>query len=726
MHQLAAWRHLTAADPRSVLVTSGTGSGKTEAFLVPVLDHLARERKAHGRLSGVHALFLYPLNALINSQRDRLRAWTEGFGGDVRFCLYKGDTPDSVPAHEKKLSPEEVLDRDTLRKEAPPILVTNSTMLEYMLVRQDDEPILRQSAGKLRWIILDEAHTYLGSQAAEMALLLRRVLHSFQVSESGVRIVATSATIGEDGEAGERKLKTFLADLGGVDPDRVHVVRGRRVVPALPAELLQTNVPHPGPLGLRGLRPEQRFEALAADATVRRMRERLLAEGALTLTALTHARLGIAAPGVAGYVQPAERARTLELVDLCSTAERDAEPLLRVRAHFFHRTQGGIWACVNPHCAGRAGTALEDPNWRFGRTFFERRERCQACGSLVLELALCHECGAEYLTADEVSRDGARSFEARASEEGTEAEEYGRLISEPGDDTDEEAEETSVVAGRLPRLLTAMGDGGDPVRVRIADGAIDAEGPSADLFQVGLGEAESGLRCVCCGERELRPGSLFREARQGAPFFLRSIIPVLLDHTPRLPSEQRRPADGRRLITFTDSRQGTARFALDTQLDAERNYIRSFLVHQVAGRRLEAQAAAADTATLEEKIAALEPHAPPGSVLHTQLEEWRAELERLRSPQPGALAWSEAVSRLSQQAEIASWMRAHWRNLPLAELRPDEVAHFVLLREFVRRPKRHNSLETLGLVAVDYHGLDAAPAPPAPWSERRLGTQAWR
>src|SRR5690606_36103884 len=71
-HQLAAWEQLGRPEPRSVLVTSGTGSGKTECFLVPILDDLAREQARIGRLNGVRALFLYPLNALINSQRDRL------------------------------------------------------------------------------------------------------------------------------------------------------------------------------------------------------------------------------------------------------------------------------------------------------------------------------------------------------------------------------------------------------------------------------------------------------------------------------------------------------------------------------------------------------------------------------------------------------------------------------------------------------------------------------
>jgi DEAD/DEAH box helicase domain-containing protein len=202
-HQLEAWEKLRDEPPRPLVVTSGTGSGKTECFLVPILDDLYRQRERHGRLIGVQALFLYPLNALIASQRDRLSDWTEPSGSDVRFCLYNGNTPEQMRQDEATRTPWEVRDRRTLRAAPPPILVTNATMLEYMLVRAADGPILAQSQGRLRWIVLDEAHTYIGSQAAEVALLLRRTLHAFGVTPNQVRFVATSATLGRDDGEGE-------------------------------------------------------------------------------------------------------------------------------------------------------------------------------------------------------------------------------------------------------------------------------------------------------------------------------------------------------------------------------------------------------------------------------------------------------------------------------------------------------------------------------------------
>ena len=133
--------------------------------MVPILNDLAKEfEQVVDPLVGVRALFVYPLNALINSQRERLRAWTAAYDDGVRFCLYNGNTEEYKHKEQGK-NPNEILTRKGIRSTPPPIMVTNATMLEYMLVRQIDSPIIEQSQGKLRWIVLDEAHTYIGSQA---------------------------------------------------------------------------------------------------------------------------------------------------------------------------------------------------------------------------------------------------------------------------------------------------------------------------------------------------------------------------------------------------------------------------------------------------------------------------------------------------------------------------------------------------------------------------------
>lgn len=210
VHQLHAWRTLLNEPPRSAVITTGTGSGKTECFMVPILEDLVREHEhSKAALVGVRALFLYPLNALINSQQERLDAWTQTYGSNIRFCLYNGKTVERVNEvrKEQQLRPNQILSRELLRKEPAPILMTNATMLEYMLVRQVDNPILEISKKQksLRWIVLDEAHTYVGSQAAELSLLLRRVVQAFGGQPEQIRFIATSATIA-GADAKDRRL----------------------------------------------------------------------------------------------------------------------------------------------------------------------------------------------------------------------------------------------------------------------------------------------------------------------------------------------------------------------------------------------------------------------------------------------------------------------------------------------------------------------------------------
>ncbi len=157
-----------------------------------------------------------------------------GFEGKVRFASTMAKPLKVFPAHEKKYA-NEVASRAKSCVPVLPILFTNATMLEYMLVRTEDAPILQKSQGALEWIVLDEAHCYMGSQAAELSLLLRRVQMAFGVKlPDTVRFVATSATIGDpDGPAG-LELRSFLADVAGVPSLRFRSLLAR-VIPVLPS-----------------------------------------------------------------------------------------------------------------------------------------------------------------------------------------------------------------------------------------------------------------------------------------------------------------------------------------------------------------------------------------------------------------------------------------------------------------------------------------------------------
>jgi DEAD/DEAH box helicase domain-containing protein len=122
LHQLAAWR--SAAAGRSYMVTSGTGSGKTECFMVPMLNDLLRQSGGR-RLYGTHAIIVYPLNALIDSQRERLGAWMAPFENRLSYALYNRHMKDNLPRHEWP-GGAQLPDRKALRANPASILVTNT------------------------------------------------------------------------------------------------------------------------------------------------------------------------------------------------------------------------------------------------------------------------------------------------------------------------------------------------------------------------------------------------------------------------------------------------------------------------------------------------------------------------------------------------------------------------------------------------------------------------
>lgn len=199
-HQEAAWARLKSdQDARNTLVVTGTGSGKTECFLYPVLDHCARART--GQQRGVKALVIYPMNALANDQARRFAetiAGTPAFAG-LRVGLYVGGKSDTSPV----MTPTSVItDRDVLRQAPPDVLLTNYKMLDYLLVRPKDRGLWAvNAADTLRYIIVDELHTFDGAQGTDLALLLRRLRARLGTPAEAVTCVGTSATLGDGDSA---------------------------------------------------------------------------------------------------------------------------------------------------------------------------------------------------------------------------------------------------------------------------------------------------------------------------------------------------------------------------------------------------------------------------------------------------------------------------------------------------------------------------------------------
>ncbi|MHB6909462.1 DEAD/DEAH box helicase [Streptomyces sp. DB-54] len=201
-HQAEAFARLTTKDghvPQPTLVTTGTGSGKTESFLVPVIDHCRRERAA-GR-AGVKAVLLYPMNALAGDQAGRLGKLLDEDRrlAEVTAGLYIGEASSRGTA-----SPygRVMVDRAEIRRNPPDILITNYKMLDLLLQRQLDAPLWADA--DLAYVVIDEFHTYDGAQGTDVAMLLRRLGAVAGAAEEGrplgsVCPVATSATLGEAG-----------------------------------------------------------------------------------------------------------------------------------------------------------------------------------------------------------------------------------------------------------------------------------------------------------------------------------------------------------------------------------------------------------------------------------------------------------------------------------------------------------------------------------------------
>lgn len=219
-HQADAWMRLGSRDrlPKPTLVTTGTGSGKTESFLIPLLEHCRRER-LRGR-HGIKALVLYPMNALANDQARRIARLAHEHGdelGGVTVGLYTGDSGSADAMTETSV----IESKHAMRQSPPDVLLTNYKMLDMLLLRSEDAPLFAHAGESLRYLVLDEFHTYDGAQGTDVAMLLRRLGAVLGVATDerplgAITPVATSATLGS-GEGPGAELRQFARTVFGAE-----------------------------------------------------------------------------------------------------------------------------------------------------------------------------------------------------------------------------------------------------------------------------------------------------------------------------------------------------------------------------------------------------------------------------------------------------------------------------------------------------------------------------
>lgn len=200
-HQVNAIRKVQLGE--NLVITTGTGSGKTESFLYPIVNHIMKLIEEGKKEKGVKAIFLYPMNALVNDQKDRIRSLLCNYP-DITFGSFTGETPEKLERNfRKKLfevegidAPQnEILSREEMRKTPPDLLFTNYSMLEYLLIRPQDYAIISDKSMKQwQFLVLDEAHTYKGTLGIELSMLLRRLT---AMVNRIPQYILTSATLGD-------------------------------------------------------------------------------------------------------------------------------------------------------------------------------------------------------------------------------------------------------------------------------------------------------------------------------------------------------------------------------------------------------------------------------------------------------------------------------------------------------------------------------------------------
>ena len=781
-HQAKSWEILNdKAQTNSLVVTSGTGSGKTECFMVPILDDLVRlQQKDGGRLSGVHALFLYPLNALINSQRERLDQWTAPFGRDIQFCLYNGNTGEST----KQESANEIISRDKLRESPPPILVTNATMLEYMLIRQKDAPIIEQSKGKLRWIVLDEAHSYVGSIAAELSLLLRRVMLAFDVEAKDVHFVATSATIGDDDQA-IQKLQNYLAKLAGIDSSQIHVITGQRNV----NKLMEHNN-HSKPLSLRQIEkiePDvagscERFSALEQHPFARKLRSCFVSTdntGKLVTTANSLTELTVKLADSLELIENTNESINSDIentlntkqeyllrwLDICSYTKKDNNKesiaFLPLRGHIFQRTLSGLYACVNPDCAGKASTPLIEkdknhaPVWEFGYLYTSNRSHCEHCQFPVYELAFCQDCSTPHLLTQkkeigvpsspliQFKKEQVDDFSLEGSDDELEDDSDNSSYVEDETGKKPSAHDPIVLmpVESSKKHLTASNDSEGETVYLVEECYLDELGVQrrrhqADYVSIAIKETNEDdnaalQHCYFC-DSSSKYKNVIKTVNLGAPFYMSAAAPILLDHCAKHEDNpDSLPYYGRRMITFTDSRQGTARISMKLRQDSERRSLRHVVYHALA-ERFDPSLESSDE--IEQKIFELtkeKSELDPVRFLRAiqSIDKDIAEQEQLlKQGQRPVIKWNDMLDIISKYSEFRFLAGSIHKIAYVNNIKTDvEKAELLLLNELARRPRNANSLETMGLVSVVYPNLQNATLRNVKiWEEYRLNLQDWQ
>lgn len=750
-HQTESWKAMLGEPKgKTIVVTSGTGSGKTECFMVPVLQDLVNQNKQ----GAIQAIFLYPLNALMDSQRKRVAAWCKALNPQVTFAIYNGDTKESSNKQEDGDAYPELISREAIRETPPQILFTNPTMLNYMLLRNKDRPILEQSQGQLRWILLDEAHTYTGSAAAELALQLRRVLQAFKVTVDEVNFAVTSATMGDSEEA-QIRLKTFVSQLTGKQPKDIVIIGGQRIIPQLNEKKAQDRLNKIN----KDLKTSINLEQ------VKQMREKLNHEAAVSLHELGECfdkELASDAKADDHTHQHDERAREklLQVIDALGekveslNADGTDSALLPTRIHLFARSIGGVYTCVNPEC-----TRPKDTRLPIGRLTTYQRTHCSECGAPLLEVCTCGDCRGILVTGEANDDEG---FRQRSTITHIDDNPFGIELEELTEQETEDDEKTEQSADGYETFFYAMPEkqlkekGDNCLYYKVTEDQIENSEEKGYFFVRGGEDFKSPgkgqwtkfsitndprPRCPHCRALTTRVKYLRASAQYSgralAEIFLQEAQPMPVDKTESGNSEQGNVLyEGKKYIAFTDSRQGTATSAQAINNDMERVWLRSEIFRRLYKLgKYKYEQPEKWTEEDEESLTTLKATLETNPAIFSKrlspeieaLEKKKRQEATITGPEP--VKWEDLLEDIRKNSDSFGDLFTHLSSARINTTLSDDkqleaYLNALIFDQFGAVLKQRSSLETMGLVHLEYPNLAGADRP---WEvSDQLSNQDWR
>ncbi len=732
-----------AAKP-ALVVTAGTGTGKTESFLLPILNDLFTNHEKSE--PGVKCIILYPMNALVNDQVDRLYEWLQG-QCVVTLFHFTSETPEDRSRADKEGIHIWDACRMRTRREArglethdgraidiktssrgpvPDIIITNYSMLEYMLSRPQDAVFFGKT---LRTIVLDEAHLYTGTLAAEITLLLRRLLDRCERLPEHILQIATSATIGKDtGESGE--LEDFAAQLFTKDRSLIKVIRGESTRISLPSEAQPEHLPSASTIVERTWLTDKTIEMnashnetiLATNATMCQalarslsllVDEQVIKEAdrqsenkpamllyyALGRSPLLHRLEAILwerkqlslhdlVQDLWGTFNEDARHATMLLLQMAAAARRNISdyPLLPNRIHLLARPTDGLVVCLNSECNGPDYLKLTG----LGCIAEGLHDRCAYCQNATLSLYRCANCG-KWVVAGMKDKDNTSMG----------------LKPVP-----------SLRPSRSVQFL-ALEPYLDAVQINI-----DSETARYD----GYGNNKSPFYaievCPWCNDSDVENWKPFAQLPTLALSILTESVLTELPVYPA-PYYHWLPARGRRMLIFSDSRQGAARLGPRLTRQHEIQLVRAAMVaclrkSPIVNPELIEQVQC-EIDDLEQQLAQDNLSLPLRQYKARKLEQTYRQYTEYNAG--GSLDdWTIALAKIKGVQELIDVETSTRHDAALWLQRPqdswDENTQHVqlrlkslLAREFARPTQQQISLETLGLAEVTYPGLDALTLP---------------